>query len=388
MNVRKNIAIIDMSVKKTSPAGSCVLAEIQGLADHHEIHVFTAEIEDALRDKVTYHNVPLPKVPNFLRYFLFYHGVKRKINKTVKRNSDVIYQTTQGQYSQANIAYPHFCHKAYLQLHWQNVKVTGPRKIARYLSHKLNVWMEEKSFRNAELIVVPSKGLAREIIQFYPKTKDKIKNIPNPVDIKFFSRNEQVRNEYRRKLNYATDDLVIAFSALGDFERKGLGLLLESLAVLQKKNINYKLLVIGGKQNEIDLFKEKAKNCGVEASTNFVGFHTDVRPFFWSADIFALPSIYEVFPLVAVQAAASGLPLLVTRINGVEEYLVDDSNGWFVERSVASIVKKLESVYRQKEGINMVGKNAALSVAKYDIPVFHQQWRDVYAGSNLKIPAL
>lgn len=378
MRGKKNIAIIDMSVRKTSPAGSCVLAEIEGLVDHHSVHVFTSEIEDTLRDRVVYHKVPLPKVPNFLRYFLFYHNVKSKINNTIKLEKNFVYQTTQGQYAQANIAYPHFCHKAYLNLHWKNVKVTGLRKVARYLSHKLNVWMEEKSFRNAAVIVVPSKGLAGEIIRFYPHTEKKIKNIPNPVDIGYFARNEVVRNEYRQKLNYSKDDLVISFSALGDFERKGLGLLLESVAILKKAGISYKLLIVGGKSSEIDLFRSKAKRLGIAASTNFVGFHSDIRPFLWSADIFSLPSIYEVFPLVAVQAAASGLPLLVTRLNGVEEYLVDSSNGWFVERSITSIVEKLTSMYTQKEIISSFGKNAVASVAKYDFPFFHKRWRDIY----------
>ena len=378
MNARKNIAIIDMSVKKTSPAGSCVLAEIQGLVEHHKIHVFTAEIEDTLRDKIIYHKVHLPAVPNLLRYFLFYHKVKQTIGQSIKNKEGFIFQTTQGQFSKSNIAYAHFCHKAYLQLHWRSVKVAGLRKAARYLNHQLNVWMEEKAFKNAEMIVVPSKGLAREIIQFYPATEKKIRTVPNPIDFNFFRKDELTRDIYRKKLNYTTEDLVIAFSALGDFERKGLGLLLESVSQLKRKNIKFKVLVIGGKQTEIDLFKANAKRADVEDVTTFVGFHEDIRPFLWSSDIFALPSIYETFSLVSAQAAASGLPLLVTHLNGVEDYLVDNNNGWLVERSVDSIAAKLEFVIREKENISTMGKNAALSVAKYDFPIFHQYWRNIY----------
>lgn len=380
MNLKKNIAIIDMSVKRTSPAGSCVLSEIQGLVGHHNINVFTAEIEESLKDRVNYHIVHLPKVPNFLRYLLFYVKVKRKISKTITNDDVFVVQTTQGQYSKSNIAYPHFCHKAYLQLHWSNVNVTGFRRLARYLTHSLNVWMEKKAFDNAQIIVVPSKGLAKEIVQFYPKTADKIKQVPNPVDIDSFKRDEVTRNEYRVTLKYSTDDLVIVFSALGDFERKGLSFLLKSIAILKKKNIAYKLLIVGGKQKEVRFFKEKAKDLHIDDRTNFVGFQQDIRPFFWASDIFALPSVYEVFPLVAVQAAASGLPLLVTPLNGVEEFLMDNSNGWIVGRSVDSIVSKLESIHTQKENIGIAGSKAALSVTKYDFPFFHQSWRGIYDG--------
>jgi glycosyltransferase involved in cell wall biosynthesis len=376
---KRSIAIIDMSIKKTSPAGSCVLAEIEGLLDLYDITVFTTELEEHLRDRVKSHIIKLPKLPLFLKYFLFYKKVEKSVAKLKTQHNFFAIQTTQGQYSNATISYPHYCHKAYMKQHWRYIQVKGLRKIARYINHNLNIWMESRAFEHAQCIVVPSLGLKKEIGEFYPNVEHKLKVIPNPVDIKLFKKIEKVRDEYRKKMNFNKDELVVCFSALGDFERKGLKFLLESIAKLKALGIIVKLLIIGGKTNEIEIYQEKARVLEIESLINFVGFHKDIRPFLWSADIFSLPSAYEVFPLVAVQAAASGLPLLVTQLNGVEEYIVDGVNGWYVERSTDALVSKLKEIYQQKDSLENFGKEAASSVIRYDFKNFHAEWQKIYA---------
>ena len=57
-----------------------------------------------------------------------------------------------------------------------------------------------------------------------------------------------------------------------------------------------------------------------------------------------LPTGYEAFPLVALEAAACGLPLLVTRVNGVEDMLVDGVNGFFIERDPENIRVRLAAL--------------------------------------------
>src|SRR6202012_3767851 len=95
-----------------------------------------------------------------------------------------------------------------------------------------------------------------------------------------------------------------------------------------------KLLIVGGREERIRPYKDLSEKFAITDRVVFAGMQKDVRPFLWSSDAFTLPSSYEVFPLVALEAAAACLPLLVTPLNGVEEFLVNGENGILVQQTV------------------------------------------------------
>ena len=70
------------------------------------------------------------------------------------------------------------------------------------------------------------------------------------------------------------------------------------------------------------------------------------RPHGWyaAADALLLPSSYEAFSLVMLEAAAAGLPLLVPRINGAEELVREGINGWFVPPAAEQIAERLREL--------------------------------------------
>ncbi|MGD1892414.1 MAG: glycosyltransferase family 4 protein [Cyclobacteriaceae bacterium] len=315
---------------------------------------------------------------------MFYYVVKarmffllRKIKQTAGVRAFV--QASGGQYTGNDICYTQFCHAAYLDRHWHQVDVKGLRKLLRRFNHSFNAQKEKKAYQNAKLIVVPSQGLKREIKEYYPGTAEKLVAIPNPVDTNGFNRDPEIGHDQRKVLGFSEADTVIAFAALGDFERKGLGLLLEALSILKEEKLNYKILVIGGRTPEITLFKKKATLLGVGDRIVFVGFQKDIRPYLWASDIFSLPSIYETFSLVCIQAAAARLPLLVTGFSGADEYVVDNQNGWFVERTASAIAAKLKSIYTDKATLDAMGKEAEETANLYSQEVFQERWRNLYS---------
>ncbi len=201
---------------------------------------------------------------------------------------------------------------------------------------------------------MPSKGLAKELSQTYPQIQDKIVTVPNPVDVNKFACPEAFDNRAtREQLGLSVDDVVMVFIALGDFERKGLNLLLEALANLQ--NPNAKLLVVGGTQSVIEEYKQLQNKLGLSNRVVFAGFQTDVRPYLWASDSIVHPSAYETFCLVVFQAAAAGLPVVATRLYGVEEFLQDGVNGWLVEREVSALTQVLERVLSDKAKLAEMG---------------------------------
>ncbi len=383
-SVVMNIVIIDLFLNKNSPVGSCILQEIKGISTTYQLTVLSSYLELKDKSRLAFHKVRIPSQPNFLRYLMFYYVVKAKmfflLRKMRQTNGEkTIVQATSGQYAKCDVCHTQFCHAAYLKKHWHKVDVKGIRKFLRKLNHSFNSWKEKKAFSNAKLIVVPSRDLRQELEKHYPSTTEKLVIIPNPVDTASFKRNYEIGESQRKTLGFGTEDTVIAFAALGDFERKGLGLLLEALAMLKENQLNYKILVVGGRPPEISLFKRKATRLGVSGQVVFTGFQTDIRPFLWASDMFSLPSIYEAFSLVCIQAAAAKLPLLVTNISGVNEYVVDNENGWFVERSATAIAAKLREIYANKSELDAMGICAEKTANRYSQEVFQERWRNLYS---------
>jgi UDP-glucose:(heptosyl)LPS alpha-1,3-glucosyltransferase len=84
-----------------------------------------------------------------------------------------------------------------------------------------------------------------------------------------------------------------------------------------------------------------------------------------AADAFVLPTLYETFCLVAHEAAAAGLPLLVTRVSGVEDLIVDGENGWFITRDPDDVARRLGLLHDDPEGARRMGELARRASERY-----------------------
>lgn len=375
-DARPWIAVFDLNVTKNSPAGSCVLAEVLGLADEFDITVFSDAFDNDGTGRVRWVRVALPRKPGFLRYMFFNLLAPRALRKHIalRGTPPVLIQATQGQFIGADICYAHFCHLAYLKHQWQFQKAQGLRRLVRWITHHYNAATERKSFRKAALVVTPSQGLARELSETYSFLKDRICAIPNPVDVESFARPEGFdRNLLLAKFGLPVEGHVLCFVALGDFSRKGLGVLLEAIAGVDDHSM--RLLVVGGNSGEIAEFSALAQQLGVKNRVMFAGFQNDVRPYFWAADLFALPSLYETFALVVIQAMAAGVPAIVTRLHGVEEYAVHGENAWLVERNPVAVRAAIIVALSDEKRLQAASAAASQTVNRYDSVHFVEAWR-------------
>lgn len=370
------IAVFDLNVTKNSPAGSCVLTEVLGLADAFDITVFSDAFDNDETGRVCWVRVPLPRRPGFLRYLFFSLLAPRALRKHSMRRGmpPAVIQATQGQFIDADISYAHFCHRAYLQHQWQFQKAQGLRRLVRWITHHYIAMTERLSFLKAALVVSPSQGLAGELTQTYPFLKGRVRIIPNPVDVKSFARPDGFdRNSLLAQLGLPVEGRVLCFAALGDFSRKGLGILLEALALIKDQSV--RVLVVGGNAGEIAEFTALARQLDVANRVVFAGFQNDVRPYLWAADLFVLPSLYEIFPLVVMQAMAAGVPVVVTRLYGVEEYAVHGENAWIIERSHDAVRAAVIDALSDEKRLQAARIAASQSVRRYDSVCFVEAWR-------------
>jgi glycosyltransferase involved in cell wall biosynthesis len=375
---KPKIAIFDYFVQPDSPMGGCHLRMLAGLAEKYDFTVFAVEFENPDPARIEFVRIPAYRRPTLLLSVMFhmlapiYYGMyrlKHHAHFDLVEKMEVL--TFLG-----SVSYVHFCYRAYLSRHWSQSRQPGVRGMLLSLDQAIRAYiLEPLLYRFARTLIVPSRGLGRELVEAYPFAARRIHLLPNSVDYFRLSKPADTfdRDVYRRELGFISSDMVLVFVALGQFERKGLHLLLE--AVAQVKNSDVKVLVVGGSEHWIEYYGVRAKALNIRDQIKFVGMQRDVAPFLWSADAFCMPSLYETFLLVAIESAAAGLPLLVPRLNGVEDYLVDGENGILLERtceSITSAIKHLLAI--GPRGRRELGKAAQDAARQYSVQAFVANW--------------
>ena len=125
------------------------------------------------------------------------------------------------------------------------------------------------------------------------------------------------RDATRDELGASRDEFVALFVG-GDWARKGVDIAIAAVAEARRSHgIDVTLWIVG--PGDVERYRALARGEGVEDRVQFFGRRPDTERFYQAADAFLLPSLYEAFPLVALEAAACGLPIVATALNGIEE---------------------------------------------------------------------
>jgi UDP-glucose:(heptosyl)LPS alpha-1,3-glucosyltransferase len=90
-------------------------------------------------------------------------------------------------------------------------------------------------------------------------------------------------------------------------------------------------LLIVGKDKHAAQYQRLAATLGIASRVRFAGAQNDVKPFYGMADAFILPTLYDPFPNVCVEALACGLPVFTTQQCGAAELIRDGDNGWVAD---------------------------------------------------------
>jgi glycosyltransferase involved in cell wall biosynthesis len=373
------IAIFDYLVTPGNPIGSCHRKLVGSLCREHSFTVFAVRFDNPDPARIRWVRIPAPRRPLALLFTAFhvlapfYYWFYRLFRRA---RFDLV-QGVESNFALADVAYSHFCHEVYLADHWKPVG-SRLRTIFSWLDHALHAIMEGPVYRRSRSIVVPSQGLARELHRAHPETDGKVHVLANPVDVVRMRRPADFdAGGFRRRFGLNNRHKVMVFVALGHFERKGLPLLLQAIQLLRRPEL--KLLVVGGAPGLVSYYHSKAYAMGIAPHVVFAGMQKDVRPFLWAADAFVFPSEYEVSSLAILEAAAAGLPILVPKLNGAEEFLRDGENGFLIERTpdnIADAIRRLLELAAERR--DALGRQAQNDVQRYSVERFSEAWRRFY----------
>jgi UDP-glucose:(heptosyl)LPS alpha-1,3-glucosyltransferase len=202
--------------------------------------------------------------------------------------------------------------------------------------HLYTLASERRLFASPRLraVICNSRMVAGEIARRFGVPEAKLHVIHNGVDLEHFHPRckDEHRGALRASLGIPERDTVFLFVG-GGFERKGLPRLLEACARLANTNTNTNAnanarLVIVGADRRANAMRARAAALGIAARTVWAGAQDEVLPWYGAADCLVLPTLYDPFPNVALEAMACGLPLITSTSCGAAELIEEGRQGF------------------------------------------------------------
>lgn len=196
----------------------------------------------------------------------------------------------------------------------------------------------QKMARQLDAVVAMSSAIANELRRCGIDTR-RIARIPMAVDVNRFrpARDTAERTELRRELGWSDRPTLLFVGRIG--RRKRPQLLIEAVGAAHEQGIDCQAVIAGPTADEefLQEMRDRAAALNVSDRIIWAGFHEDPAPLYRAADVFALPSANEGMPAALVEAMASGLPAIVTRISGCEDLVTDNETGRFIEPTAEHI---------------------------------------------------
>jgi len=185
--------------------------------------------------------------------------------------------------------------------------------------------------------------------------EDKIKVIHNGIQASIFKRN--IEPIYKA----AEGEIVLGCAGRLSVE-KGHALLLEMMQHLKEKEIRCKLVLAGdGKLSEV--LKSRARSMGVDHLVEFLGFVEHMPSFYNSIDIFLLPSKYEGFGYVLIEAMASMKPVVAFDVKSSREIVEHGRTGYLIPpNQVLDMADRVLELAADKALREKMGKNGRARV--------------------------
>jgi D-inositol-3-phosphate glycosyltransferase len=199
---------------------------------------------------------------------------------------------------------------------------------------KLRLANEKKLAKHCDRIIVPTQKDQDYLIQYYHVSVDKISIVPCGVNLELFKPMDKL--SVRGHLGFHVNDPIVLY--VGRYTPiKGLDRLLKSFSYLTRPSLP-RLVMVGGDGEHSPMLrqlKSQAKALHIENCLMFAGrVDQETLPAYYNAaDVLVVPSYYESFGLVALEALACGTPVVTTSVGAMEDIVKDGITGYVAKES-------------------------------------------------------
>ncbi len=224
-----------------------------------------------------------------------------------------------------------------LKLHWQAPHIVMFHTLAEaknraYLNENepdYRIEEERKIAVAADRIICASRDEAQLLVELCGAAPERISVVPCGVDLEHFRPLE--KRAARARLGLSGGEPLMLF--VGRIEPlKGIDVLLRAAAQIKAP---YRLLVIGGDRRDDArrvYLRALVNELDIAGSVSFIDAvrHEDLPLYYNSADVCVVPSYYESFGLVALEAMACGVPVVASKVGGLPETVRDSQTGFLI----------------------------------------------------------
>ncbi|MFP4379996.1 MAG: glycosyltransferase [Candidatus Sumerlaeia bacterium] len=264
--------------------------------------------------------------------------------------------------------------------HVKGVVISRGRMGIEWQAGRLHRFLQIKADHRADVITCKTEAMRREIAQVEKTSFDKVRVVPNGVDLKYFQFQAGRVGESRKALekDYGISAEGPMLLAVGNLKPiKGHQYLIKATKELILHMPRVQVAILGDGESREEL-EQAIKSNGLESNVHLPGAVDDVRPWLRAADLFVAPSLSEGLPNAMLEAMAMGLPLVLSRIPGHEE--VARTEAWYFE---AGDALNLSEVLR--EALESPQKRAEMGTAmaqrareEYSVAAMIQKMENIY----------
>lgn len=227
------------------------------------------------------------------------------------------------------------------------------------------VWNDEimekclREIRASQYFLTPS-SFVRKSLRYSGVEESQMLDCPYGVDISEF---------FSKMYTKTTDKKPMKFVYVGGVkELKGISYLLEAFMEIPEEQAE--LTVVGNfNPNDTDIKKylERVRFTGMV-------LHSEIPDLLRASDVFVFPSLGEGLSLSTLEAAACGLPLIVSENSGVNDYIKEGEEGFVIPiQSVDSIVEKVDWFCKHRDKIEEMGNKARRMAVQFTWDKYYEQ---------------
>jgi len=231
---------------------------------------------------------------------------------------------------------------------------------------------------DADRVICASQGEKEMLLSVYGVSAQRVSVVPCGVDTERFRPLD--RSRVRRRLGIPPKERVILF--VGRIEPlKGIDVLLRAVSHLDGE---FRALVIGGDGKDLDRKGELfalATELRIADKVTFLDAvpHSDLPLYYNAAHVCVVPSYYESFGLVAVEAMACGVPVVASRVGGLKETVQDGQTGYLVPWLCPEpFAERLELLLNNEPLRRSLGREARAAAERFHWSEVAARVEDVY----------
>lgn len=241
-------------------------------------------------------------------------------------------------------------------------------RLLHHVRSPQRAYIERSAFQNSSWVVTFSDNVASQVCNRYPFIEDKISVVRPGVDVsKFIPQNPNL--DLMRRYRLSKEHTIFLYVGRLTAE-KNVDRLIKAFSMVDGPNDR---LVIVGDGYHKPFLKRLSRKLGLEKKIDFAGYQKDTQQFYALADFFVLPTLYEGFGQVYLEALASGVPCIgyAGEFTATAEIIEDGVNGFVVyehsSEALGAVLRQASDLGQERyEQMRQVARETALENYRWE----------------------